>query len=103
MRTPIIYTIILAVSLASCSDKYHSFRNQYQFKSPDGEPAYADLHYWAAHPWKWDPSDSIPRPLRNEPRDSSVDVFFLHPTSYTTRLRFGKQNATIDDDYMNAK
>jgi hypothetical protein len=95
--------MLFGVVLVSCSDKYQAFRSRYQFKSQDGYPKYADLHYWAAHPWKWDPSDSIPRPLRDEPRDSSVDVFFLHPTSYTMKLRKRKPNATIDDDYINAK
>ena len=91
------------ITLFSCSDKYQVFRANYQFKSKDGNPDYSDLDYWAAHPWKWDPSDSIPKPLRNERRDSSVDVFFLYPTSYTMKLKLKKQNAAIDDDYINAK
>jgi hypothetical protein len=79
------------------------YKNQYQFKSKDGRPDYSDLQYWAAHPWKWDPSDSIPAPLKNEKRDSLVDVFFLHPTMYTNKMGNGKMNAEIDDDYLNAK
>jgi hypothetical protein len=58
---------------------------------------------WAAHPWKWDPSDSIPKPLRNETRDSMVDVFFLHPTTFTSLKSKEIGNAAIDDDYINAK
>ena len=86
---------------SSCSDKYRAFKSNYQFKSPDGKPDYSSLNYWAAHPWKWDPSDSVPAPLRSEMRDSMVDVFFLHPTTYTDkRTRF---NAAIDDPYINAK
>ena len=95
--------IIIAGILTSCSDKYQAFRSNYKFKSKDGRPDYADLHYWAAHPWKWDPSDSVPKPLRNEPKDSTTDVFFLYPTSYTMKLKTKKQNAAIDDDYINAK
>jgi hypothetical protein len=94
---------MLLISLYSCSDKYHSFKSNYTFKSHDGTPDYNDLHYWAAHPWKWDPSDSTPAPLRTEIKDSLADVFFLYPTSYTTKLRAGKHNAAIDDDYLNAK
>ncbi len=78
-------------------------RTGYQFKSPDGRPDYSNLNYWAAHPWKWDPSDSVPEPLRHEPRDSAVDVFFLHPTTYTSKRRMKDQNAGIDDDFTNAK
>ena len=104
MRKHSFYIIALsACSLASCSDKYNAFKSLYTFKSPDAKPDYANLNYWAAHPWKWDPSDSTPRPFLGETKDSSADVFFLHPTTYTGRLKQGRQNATIDDDYINAK
>ena len=97
------FLLLLIVSQISCSDKYQAFKSQYQFKSPDGKPNYSDLNYWAAHPWKWDPSDSVPLPLRNENKDSIADVFFLHPTTYTSKKRMKGQNADIDDDYTNAK
>jgi hypothetical protein len=41
--------------------------------------------------------------LRNESGDSSVDVFFLHPTTYTKKQKAKKRNADIDDSYINAK
>ncbi len=95
--------ILLMVCIYSCSDKYQAFRSHYNFKSPDGKPDYANLDYWAAHPWKHDPSDSMPAPLRNEIKDSVADVFFLHPTTYTA-IKFKKnKNAAIDNDYINAK
>jgi len=100
MSRPLIFAT-LCFLLFSCSDKYSAFRNQYKFKSKDGAPDYSNLQYWAAHPFKQDPSDSIPRPLRNEPIDSSTDVFFIHPTTYTRYIK--GDNAFIDDDYVNAK
>ena len=102
MRRLYLYIIIIG-ALSSCSDKYQAFKSNYTFKSKDGKPDYTDLHYWAAHPWKWYPSDSVAKPLRHEPRDTSTDVFFLYPTSYTMKLKTKKQNADIDDDYINAK
>lgn len=96
------FFIILLALFTACSSKYGAFKNNYQFKSPDGKPDYSDLNYWAAHPWKWDPSDSVPSPLRYEHKDSLADVFFLHPTTYTNKKE-GKLNADIDDDYINAK
>ncbi|MBI5858368.1 MAG: DUF3089 domain-containing protein [Sphingobacteriales bacterium] len=94
---------LVVIIFCSCSDKYLAFRSHYQFKSSDGKPDYSGLNYWAAHPLKWDPSDSVPEPLRNEIRDSSVDVFFLHPTTFTKR-KFGDiPNASVDDAYINAK
>jgi len=98
---PIGFLILLLFS--SCSDKYHSYKSLYQFKSEDKKPDYSNLNYWAAHPLKWDPSDSIPKPLRKEKRDTLVDVFFLHPTMFTMKLKDGSLNADIDDAYLNAK
>lgn len=95
--------VLVLVSLFSCSDKYQAFKSRYRFKSPDGKPDYGNLDYWAAHPWKQDPSDSVPTPLKNEARDSIADVFFLHPTTYILKRKLKKQNADIDDQYINAK
>lgn len=99
----IVFSVLIIVILFSCSDKYQSFISHYQFKSADGKPDYSDLNYWAAHPWKKDPSDSVPASLMNEARDSSVDVFFLHPTTFTLDQKLENTNAAIDDDYINAK
>lgn len=93
----------LSFSFTGCSDKYLAFKDHYTFKSQDGKPDYSHLYSWAAHPWKWDPSDSLPEPLQKEPRDSMVDVFFLHPTTYTEKQKIKKWNADINDGYVNAK
>jgi len=95
--------ILFILIFASCTDKYLAFRKNYQFKSGDGKPGYDDLNYWAAHPWKKDPSDSVPAPLQNQWWDSAADVFFLHPTTFTKRKYRNIHNASIDDDYINAK
>jgi len=101
MNKQFLLIIVISLSLFSCAHKYQAYRSHYTFKSKDGKPDFADLNYWAAHPWKWDPSDSVPKPLRHEPQDSSVDVFFLYPTSYTKEMK--ELNAAIDDDLINAK
>lgn len=97
-----VLAIFLSFFLFSCN-KYKAFQGHYNFKSETGKPDYDKLDYWAAHPWKWDPSDSVPKPLRGVPQDSLVDVFFLHPTTYTTKSKKRKPNAVIDDSYVNAK
>ncbi len=103
MKRLLFYSILSLLLLSSCADKYEVYRTRYQFKSADGNPDYASLDYWAAHPWKWDPSDSIPAPLQNERRDTTADVFFLHPTTYTRKKNLKNPNALIDNDYINAK
>lgn len=98
-----IWYLMLSLLLFACSDNYRRHLSKYQFKTENGQPDYSDLNYWAAHPMKWDPSDSIPKPFRKEKRDSLVDVFFLHPTTYTAGLNDKQLNASVDDPYLNAK
>lgn len=92
--------------LVSCLPAYRTHMKEYERTASikGAEPAYADLAYWAAHPWKKDPSDSIPKPLRKLPVDTSVDVFFIHPTTLTDKTLEGKVwNADIADPAINAK
>ena len=58
-----------------------------EFDNKTKRPNYADINYWAAHPWKKDLSDSLPKPLVNDIILDSlkVDVFFIHPTTYTNK------------------
>ena len=72
-------------------------------KIPNPAPDYSDLKSWAAHPYIHDLSDSIPQFLVGEKRDSSVDVFFIHPTTYTVYNEKYGLNATIDDAGINHK
>lgn len=93
----------LLLILNSCQKKNFSNKLTYQFTSQNQLPDYSDLHYWAAHPQKWDPSDSVPKPLRkNYRKDSMVDVFFIYPTTFTN-AEDTNWNAAIDDKELNAK
>jgi hypothetical protein len=75
-------------------------------------PDYEQKNAWAAHPIFYDFSDSIPKPLKPLITDTTVDVFFIHPTSYLnqksideTRLADPAEqirwNAAIDDSVVN--
>jgi hypothetical protein len=88
----------------SCTAGSKISYDNYDFKSADDNPDYSDLNFWAAHPWKHDPSDSLPKKLyKNFKADSAVDIFFLHPTSYTNRSMLHGWNAPIDDSAINLK
>jgi hypothetical protein len=65
-------------------------------------PDYNLLHDWAAHPRKNDAADTVHAAFKNEQRDSAVDVFFIHPTSYTHNLRTSPWTADLDDAALNA-
>lgn len=73
------------------SDALHSLR----------EPDYSQLHDWAAHPRKKDMADSVAAFFAHEQRDSTVDVFFMHPTSFTHNLATAPWNASLDDEKLN--
>lgn len=99
-----IYGVYCVVSLfISCSPKISSYKGEKGFKTSNGVPDYADLNFWAAHPNKWDPSDTIPKLLRGNPKEKEVDVFYVHPTTYTGEMPEGKPNADIDDSTLNYK
>ncbi len=88
----------------SCSSSYQKHVAEYSFRSPTGIPDYSNLDYWAAHPAKTDPSDSVPLPLKvNYHPDTASDVFFIHPTTYTEKERSFGWNASIDNPSLNAK
>ncbi len=98
----VVYSISLFI-LPSCSKKNYANKSVYQFTSPDGKPEYSNLNYWAAHPWKWDPSDSVSSSLQKDyNKDSTVDVFFLYPTTLVDYADL-RWNAPIDDAEINAK
>lgn len=91
----------VVVLFAACSNKYNRYASQYQFAQKSDIPNYNDTDYWAAHPWKKDPSDSVPKPLGGQVRDSLADVFFIHPTTYTeAKVNW---NADVNDALLNAK
>lgn len=94
---------MIALAASSCSKKNYSNKAVYQFTSNTGIPDYANLSYWAAHPAKWDPSDSVPAPLRKKmPSKQLADVFFIHPTTFTSK-EDSASNASIDDAELNSK
>lgn len=99
-----LYGIIFIVFIvSSCSKKILSYTGEAAFKSESGIPDYGKLEYWAAHPDKKDPSDTVPLPLRNEQKEKLADVFFLHPTTLMGLRENGNDNARIDDALLNYK
>jgi len=103
----LLLPLICWLLLYSCSPAYKSYIPEYEqkFSASSAVPDYSDMRYWAAHPWKKDPSDSVPKGLKkSEQVDTSIDVFFLHPTTLTNKESEGKiWNADINNAELNAK
>lgn len=94
--------LLLLLLNSSCSSSYARFSEQYVIEYAKPAPDYNNLYYWASHPRKKDPADSISKALANEERDTVADVFFVHPTTYTKDTSDGL-NAAINNATLNAK
>lgn len=63
---------------------------------------YGNLQYWACHPLLKDYGDSVPKPLQQSfTADTSVDVFFIHPTTYLDKNKPFGQYADITNRQLN--
>ena len=102
-RTVLLLLSCFFLFLLSCSPKYAKYSGQYLPDKKSETPDYNNLYYWAAHPGKKDPSDSVPLALLDKfSKDTIADVFFLHPTTLTS-FDDSSWNADINDPFINAK
>ncbi len=98
MKIRFYFTLFL-FSISSLAWQSYPPRQGQNNHSPD----YSDMKNWAAHPRIHDPSDSVPAFLNGEKRDTSVDVFFIHPTTYTAYKPEYGLNAGLSDAAINKK
>jgi hypothetical protein len=91
--------LCLLIGLCSCArSSLQQISYQQQFMQAPQRPDYSFSAHWAALPWKTDPSDSVPLPIRaSYVQDTTVDVFFIHPTTYTQKDKPFGWNAPIND------
>ena len=102
-RFCIVFLFLFCIVFFSCSTQKYAASINYNFKKYTADPDYSNLDYWAAHPFKKDPSDDIPGSLKKELQDSIADVFFIHPTTYTNNKLPMGWNADIDNEELNRK
>jgi hypothetical protein len=78
-----IILIICCLGITAGSPNFRKGKGSFSANKPVSAQVvainYADLKNWAAHPGMHDPADSIPSFLKDEKRDTGVDVFFMHP------------------------
>ena len=95
--------LILLGSLTGCAPRYAKYIGRYRNPGGPSVPDFSNLYYWASHPAKKDPADSVPRPLLDGyTTDTTADVFFIHPTTFTDPDN-QQWNADINDASVNAK
>lgn len=98
----LIFLIIISVGLNACASvKPQGNVVKYTDSS---QPDYADPDNWAALPDKEDLADVTPHPdLADLQEGAAVDVFFLHPTTYTGNKGENQWNGPVDDSDLNQK
>src|SRR6478735_10304619 len=97
--TPFIFLSALVITSCSTSKQPSAAIKPV----PVGAPEYNKLEFWAAHPSKPDPADQLPLILKNNSAvDTSVVVFFIHPTTFTADDRT-EWNADLSDIDINKK
>jgi hypothetical protein len=102
-RVPVVFVLLGLTFMLSCTPTYKRYIGRYNFSDARVGPDYGNTDHWAAHPYKKDPSDSVPAPLRkNYILDSVVDVFFIHPTTFTSASD-ARMNPDINEAELNAK
>ena len=88
IKTPIFGRLIvgiLLINLWSCGIKSGLPFDQV---APPSPPDYSRSNAWAALPEKMDSADLVPKGHGADQQDESkVDVFFLHPTTYTGKFK----------------
>lgn len=94
--------IILGLTLASCI----SVKPNYSIgeKPTPAIPDYSQEKFWAALPSRADLADVVPDTSLFKDRQATgeVDVFFLHPTTYTGKKGQKNWNASLDDAVLNS-
>ena len=69
--------------LLSCAGSQSSILTNTPPAGPPAAPRYAQAQAWAAFPYQHSMADSLPKAYLPLVKDTTVDVFFVHPTTYT--------------------
>jgi hypothetical protein len=99
----IICLVCICCALLSQGGRLRARIADRNIQSPEVPPApdYSGMYSWASHPLKHDFGDSIPSPLRKTySYDSSIDVFFIHPTTYLRKVN-DQMNADVNNKQIN--
>jgi hypothetical protein len=106
MKQKFLASMIILYMVMACSPKHHVLKVNFNNSSIPAPPDYRNEAHWASLPDKPDAADSIPKKLglRNLQADASVDVFFIHPTTFTQAPANNYQwNADVNDTALNDK
>jgi hypothetical protein len=98
----VLFFLWVMLSFTACA-RYQKIPTFDESRIPPA-PDYRLLENWAAHPEKVDSSDRDPG-VKEKILDegAEVDVFFIHPTTFTRQRRIKSCNGDLRDAELNAK
>lgn len=97
---PAVSFLLVSILVSACAVVPRGSFSSEMLPPPD----YSRETYWAALPTMKDSADAVPvAGWRDEQATAPVDVFFLHPTTYTRRAKRHAWNADVNDPPLNLK
>ena len=95
----ILYFIFVILIFISCSSRPKGIFQELPVVT---KVNYSNPDNWAALPSKKDQADRTPHPdLKDLQAEAAVDVFFLHPTTYTRKKGNTQWNGDTENDDLN--
>ena len=92
--------------LVECKTSFHCpvVHSEFDKCSKPPIPDYSIESNWSALPNRYDYCDNVPKGINNEILDTSIDVFWVHPTTYTgIPDSFFAWNADIRNNQINER
>jgi hypothetical protein len=104
----VLISLLLIIISRAKSQNHFQISQPFSTETIPPIPAYEEIKNWAAHPFKKDMADSIPRRALKNITDAQLtakaDVFFIHPTIYTQAPNsVYAWNADVNDKSLNEK
>ena len=94
------FATLSALLFSSCGS---APRGAYAPEAAPLAPDYSQDKYWAALPWRQDEADLTPDGLTDRQAEAVVDVFFLHPTTYTGKKGDTNWNGPVQNPEVNSR
>ena len=96
--------ILLMAATISLSGQHYLIPTRFSQSPTPPKPDYSNPNNWSALPTKMDPADQSPRGYSHNQDHADADVFFIHPTTYTTKPKtVYAWNHDLRDELLNAE
>ncbi|MEK0440297.1 MAG: hypothetical protein RLZZ504_1213 [Bacteroidota bacterium] len=96
--------MLLTAPTISLSGQHYLIPTRFSQSPTPPKPDYGNPNNWCALPTKMDPSDESPRGYSHNQDRADADVFFIHPTTYTTKPKtVYAWNHDLRDESLNAE